>query len=489
MATKRKFNFGKIDEALTSEGKQNSVPETVKDSVNISDETEKMLQEDSSNESGKAVVTEQIDKIGRTNDYKKAFNFKLIPRKKLVFHEENDFPMQEIEELAKSILEFGLIHNLEAAYDENMDIYIIESGERRTRAIDMLIESFGTYQGNPDDDDYKNYLKNVKQFEIEGYPVNVKIFDPEEYTLREDSDEAAELAKIDSKIRLDKANLDVRSTDPAMMQKKVQELSALYIRRNSLVKKEQRVNVNETIARDLNITSRQVQKYKAISILIPELQKLFEEKGINVNEGAGYAKLDEAEQRQLLALFEAGEDKKEINELYSKLNSLNNEIESGKRSIQKLEQEKQEAMQAADEERRAAALLEEKIRAEIEKENWENQSKDKKYIEELQAQLETVNRNIEQYKKKNTELESEKTKKVADLELKLAAKEKQALIAPTKIARTALKLDGILDSLQSLMTQFRKTVDEYQDIYDSESGELAPDEYRERLEHLTGAAN
>lgn len=461
---KRKFNFGTIDKALA--GETRNFPER-------EEETE-----------GADIVSDQVEKIVRTTEYKKAFNFKLIPRKKLEFHKENDFRMEEIEELARSILEFGLFHNIEAVYEEDQDRYVIESGERRTRALDMLIEKFSAYEGNPEEEDYKNYLKNVKQFEVEGYPVNVKFFDPAEYVLEEESDSAFELARIDSKIRLDKANLDVRSTDAVMLQKKVKELSELYSRRNSLIKREQRTNVNETVARDLNITSRQVQKYKAISNLIPELQKLFSEKGISVNEGAGYAKLDEAEQRQLLALFEAGEEKREINDLYKKLNQLNNDIASEKKNIKKLEQEKQEAVRAAEEERKAAFLLEEKIRAEMEKENLENQREDKERIEELQTQLETINKNIKQYQKKNAALEEAKTRKVAELELKLAAKEKQALIAPTKIARTSLKLDGILESIKTLTEQFQKTLTEYQDIYLPDAGEPEPEEYRNKLDRL-----
>ena len=57
-----------------------------------------------------------------------AFNFKLIPRHKLMFHEENDYPMEAIKELAESILNNGLLHNLDVHFDEENDIYIIEAG-------------------------------------------------------------------------------------------------------------------------------------------------------------------------------------------------------------------------------------------------------------------------------------------------------------------------------------------------------------------------
>lgn len=106
----------------------------------------------------------------------KAFNFHLVPREKLVFNKDNAYPMEMIEQLADTILRFGLIHNLEVLYEEETDSYVIESGERRTRALDYLIAKFGDGRENAETDaaEYKMYLKNVKQYADEGYPCNVK---------------------------------------------------------------------------------------------------------------------------------------------------------------------------------------------------------------------------------------------------------------------------------------------------------------------------
>ncbi|MFR5450694.1 MAG: hypothetical protein ACLTIG_04700 [Roseburia hominis] len=78
--------------------------------------------------------------------------------------------------MADTILRFGLIHNLEVLYEEETDSYVIESGERRTRALDYLIAKFGDGRENAETDaaEYKMYLKNVKQYADEGYPCNVK---------------------------------------------------------------------------------------------------------------------------------------------------------------------------------------------------------------------------------------------------------------------------------------------------------------------------
>lgn len=468
---RRTFNFGKADAFLDSSSSESEEQSASIVSEAFSETTEQ-----------KAPVTQLLEKIDRPNNgYKKAFNFKMVPRKKIVFHKENDFPMETIEQRAADILEAGLIHNLEALYDEEQDLYIIESGEKRTRAIDLLIERFRNYDGETDNPDYINYLKHVKQFEVEGYPVNVKYYDPMEYGLEEGSEEAEELRSIESKIRVNRANLDVQALEPAFIRKKIEENSALYVRRNSLLKKENRVNVNKAIAEEMNISERQVTKYKAISRLIPELQQLFDERGITVNEGAKYAMLDETEQRQILELIESGADKKEVGVLQEKLSQMQREIDANRKEVEELEKSKENAYKALEDEQAAAKQLEEKIRAEVSKESQEQGLADKLLIDELQKQLAQANENIEKQQSRSKKLEQEQKDKLADLELKLEAKEKQALVMPTKITRQALKLDSILESLQTLVTQFEKEVKAYEAIYDEGTGEVKPNEYKAKL--------
>ena len=463
----RRFNFGSVDKAMSTNA--------VSEEQNNQNATEVQ----------KTPVTQLLEKIDKPkNDYKKAFDFKMVPRKKLVFHRENDFPMEAIEQRAADILEAGLIHNLEALYDEEQDVYIIESGEKRTRAIDLLIERFRSYDGDPDNPDYKKYLRHVKQFEVEGLPVNVKYYDPTEYGLEEGTDEAEELRQIESKIRVNRANLDVQALEPSFIRKKIEENSELYARRNSLLKRESKVNVNKAIAEEMNISERQVQKYKAISKLIPELQQLFDERGITVNEGAKYAMLDEVEQRQILELITSGADKKEIGALQEKLSQMQKEIDVNRKETEELEKQKQEAFKALEDEKAAAKQLEEKIRAEISKENKEQGIADKQRIDELQKQLDKANENIEKQQSRSKKLEQEQKDKMVDLELKLQAKEKQVLVMPTKIARQALKLESMLESLQTLVMQFEKEIKAYEEIYDESAGEINPDEFKNKWNNM-----
>ena len=102
------------------------------------------------------------------------FNFKFIARDQIEFNSNNNFAQKDIDKLADSILHLGLIHNLEATYDEEKDKYILDSGERRTRALDLLFERFSEDNiQNESDNLIALFNKNISGFK-QGYPVNVK---------------------------------------------------------------------------------------------------------------------------------------------------------------------------------------------------------------------------------------------------------------------------------------------------------------------------
>lgn len=73
-----------------------------------------------------------------------------------------------------------------------------ETRERRTRAIDFLLNKFSDYE-EKDSQEYKDFLDNVKGYEA-GYPINVK------RKRFAESGELSELDEIDSEIRLMDAN-------------------------------------------------------------------------------------------------------------------------------------------------------------------------------------------------------------------------------------------------------------------------------------------
>lgn len=425
-------------------------------------------------------LQKQLKKIEVPAAAQRAFNLKFIPREKIIFHKKNNYLMEEIEKFSEKILEFGLIHNLEALYDEEKDVYILESGERRTRAIDLLIEKYSNYDGNQEDYDYQNYLKHIKQFEIEGYPVNVKFFDFEKYEMEYESKEAALLTEIDSEIRLEAANVDVRSYDASMIRKKVERLSYLYTERNKMLKKGEKINVNKTLAEDLHMTDRNVKNYKALSKLIPELQELFDRKNISLSDGTNYASLTESEQYQILQLIQEGSDKKEISALSDRLKLMQTQISESKKEVEALEQEKNAAIRKAEKEKANAAEIENRLRTELETIGKKRDAQDQRTIEALQKQLRDVNQSVNEYENIRKKAEQKQKEKVFALEKKLAEKEKPAAIN-TAVVKAALCLENCINSLETVTVQLKAASEQYQKIYEKSSEEKSPEEYLEDI--------
>ncbi len=425
-------------------------------------------------------VQELVDSIenATTNT---AFNFKYIPREKLRFHEDNEYPIESVEKLAASILDVGLMHNLDVSYAEEEDIYVIDAGEQRTRALDMLIEKYRDYT-DTESEEYQHYLYHVKPFE-KGYPCKVSTGTSRLQSGETYSDAVRrELDEIEARMRIRISNEIGREYDPVRTKKAMDEMIMLENRRNELLGTGKPMN-NREIGERLNISDRQVQKYKAIDRLIPELQTLFQEHGITLTDGANYAKLNEGEQQQILDLIKAGGNKQEVTALYGKLNRLQEEMQAKEREINKLERDRAEALEHAEAARREAAELDSRIREELTKEAEKKEEADGKLIEELQKQLESANHNIDEYARQNRELEKEKAKKEAELEEKLAAKLEETRLTPAMM-RAALQVESILGLIESNIRQFKKVLCEYQDMYDSSSGEVSPEEYMEQLQKV-----
>lgn len=460
MAERKKFNFGNIDKAFSGNGmKETKAAEN------------KFIAESGAETEQKTVVTELLDKIDKPTEVRRAFDARFIPRDKIQFHEKNDYPMEAIEELANSILEYGLISNLEVFYDEENDRYIVESGEQRTRAIDLLIER---YDQTPDTESetYRNYLENVKQFAVEGYPCNVK---RKRQRKNITEDKAALLDEIESETRLILANELGREKNIERTRQHIQRLNYLYLERNKLLKNEAKVNVNAEIGATLGITERQVQKYKAVDRLIPELQEIFEKKGITLNEGAGYARLSEEDQHRLLELFQAGEDKKEINALSQKLARLQDELLSGRKEIEELEQEKQNALKQIEAEKRAAEQLEEKIRNELADTNQEE-------IQKLNEKLETARKDMEDYKKHSQLLSKVQQNKQEELEKKLRAKEKR-ISENANAIRAEARMENCVKTLKSVAEELKVAMGLYKELY-CDTCEKTPEEYLSEIQKI-----
>lgn len=435
---KRKFNF-----AAGAGTEQNSpdVPEAETQTQSISEESKSAVQ----------TLVEKIDAPINT-----AFNFKYIKRDKIIFHEKNDYPMEEIEKLADSILNFGLIHNMEVYYDLENDQYILDSGERRTRAIDYLVEKYKDYP-DKSDESYQKYLHFVAPFE-NGYPCNVKSKYADTDLSETDSDL---LEQIDAEIRLIIANEETRSKDTQRTKQHVDRLNELYTKRNQTLKKGEKINVNNEIAKQLNISDKQVKNYKDIDKLIPELRKKFEENEVSLKDGANYAKLTEDEQRQILAMIDSGENRQEINRLMDQMKTMRSEITTKENQISELEStiENQNAIIKSIKD--AQTDLKEQLAAEREK-----GSPNEEKIKELESSLSNMKNQISDQKKTLKDTVKEKDSMIADLQKKLDAQatmQNAETNNNTKMLRQ-YDLERGIDNLILLFADLEKKLDEYKEI-------------------------
>lgn len=407
------------------------------------------------------------------NEIPKAWDPRFIPRNKLEFYTENDYPQEEIESLANKILHFGLINNLEVLYNLETDKYIIDSGERRCRAIDFLIQ---TYKDTTESEskDYKDYFRNVKQFET-GYPCNVKqtIEKKENLIAGENNSQLDGLSKVDQiemRIRHFVANEEVRKNkDPQKTAQRINELNSLYTLRNQLIdnaevsiEDEKITNINKKIAEDLGISDRQVKKYKATEKLIPELQKLFKKREINLTDGSNYAQLREEEQKQILELIENGGDKKTIDELYNNITTLKKDIAEKENAIETLEAEKKDALKEIGEAQKTISKLENQLKNESEKE-----SPDKKNLAELEKQLADANKGVESQKEIHNKVISEKDQQIDYLKKQLEKREIASNTIPSGY-QESLKVKMDITSIKKSLQDMLENIEAYSSLYREE---------------------
>ena len=261
----------------------------------------------------------------RNENLGKAFNFKLIPREKIAFNKNNDFEMLDIEELAASILENGLLHNLITLYNSDEDIYYLESGERRLRACDYLRDKFEKFKDNSSRE-YKLYIENINDFYISGFPVNIK------KQVYQDDPALSSLDKINSELRKYRANMDVREFTPQEKAKYIEKIKSLISDKNAILYKDEKKELlpeveAKDIAQVLGLSERQYAKYEAIAGLIPELKEEFENGNLSINKVPGISRLPKEEQEIVLEFIKKGNsiELEQVKEFSNRIKSLEKE--------------------------------------------------------------------------------------------------------------------------------------------------------------------
>lgn len=191
-----------------------------------------------------------------------------IPYEDIIPNPKNRKADKNIEELAESILTFGLIH-YPRVKDNGDGKYILTSGERRWRAIGLIRKT------------HPELFRTV--------PCTF-------------SDATAD--ELDEEARLIIANRDTVDPTPEEDRLNIQRLAEIYEAKKARGD-EMPAGLVTTIANELQMTPRQIQKFVAINQkLIPELQDVFDEQGININDASKIAQLDEIYQKDILELFQ-----------------------------------------------------------------------------------------------------------------------------------------------------------------------------------------
>lgn len=270
----------------------------------------KALSEPGSSEPTPAPISsaELVQTVNRLDAKKELppMEIKLIPRPRIMNNQKNTYPAATVNELADSILHYGLQQPLTVVYLLAEDVYVLEAGHQRAAALDQLINTYK--DGSFTETEQQLYETHVKSFE-RGYPclVQARLTDDIDLTVYA-SEDIGQLPEsvIDSEIRLIITNEVKRPDDPSVRAANVSRLAKLYARKNEGRQRTDKINVNKQIAADLNITERQVANYKSLDKLIPELREEFDRSNLSLKNSTLIAKLDEAEQRQILQLIQSG---------------------------------------------------------------------------------------------------------------------------------------------------------------------------------------
>lgn len=292
----------------------------------------------------KPIVGNLVEKLSQKKE-KAIFEIKSIPRNMISENKKNQYPKEKLDNMKDSILHFGLQQNLTVVYLKGENEYIIEAGHTRKRALDELIEEFADYTGDENDERYQLYLRNVDEYSKRGYPCRVadSLDEGIDYYSEEDLALIPEEV-IDSEIRLIITNEIKRDESPVTKAKNVARLDELYRRKNIGKKKDEKINIKEQIASDLNMSPRQVMNYKSVGKLIPGLQKAFDESKISLKDSSNYAQLSEEDQELILTLVESGKkvNEDEVRALKQEKNRLQEELKGKENALMELYNEMKE---------------------------------------------------------------------------------------------------------------------------------------------------
>jgi ParB family transcriptional regulator, chromosome partitioning protein len=241
-----------------------------------------------------------------------------IPIDKIKYHPKNKFGMRDIEKLAESIKDVGLLHNIvvrkivDPVYE-----YEMLSGERRLRALMMLNEKA---PGNDIYKKIKSMVLEVNDLTAEKILIIANI----------ETRELTEMEKSDSVKRLYEIVEQERRAGKDFKGKKTKEIVADMMSREGN-----------------NVAATTVGKLVKLQELIEEFKPFVESGEMSRETAYQYAQMTKGQQRLVYDAFEkrmllTAKDAKELKERLKKQEGTNEEIiEAYKAEIEKIKKEAQ----------------------------------------------------------------------------------------------------------------------------------------------------
>lgn len=213
-------------------------------------------------------------------------SYKRISYKKIKSSPLNDYPIEELEEMENLLLKYGLLEPFSVHYDEDKDLYMLESGDRRFHALNNLFQRFENTDETASSIDIDLYQNNLHSLYVDGI-----------YCMVENGPHDDDSVKA----RIIVHNETNRPFDILRTASKINELSEIYFRQNEKLPNGQKINVNEKIAAELKgrYTVRQIIRYKNFDKLIDELKNIVIEHNMSISEISTYHTLTEQEQEVL----------------------------------------------------------------------------------------------------------------------------------------------------------------------------------------------
>ncbi|MFQ9249255.1 MAG: ParB N-terminal domain-containing protein [Clostridium paraputrificum] len=339
------------------------------------------------NPEGEKSLSEKADVI----ENKKKFDIRYISHEDIVPNPENFYELTDIDGLAESINELGLIQNLEVKEleEEGSKKYKLLTGHRRFEAIKKLIDE-GAWEG-------KIPCKVVKGID-----------------------------EVEEMIRLIKSNSDTRELTAKEKRLQVEKLTEL----NQLRKdKGEKLNVKKEVAETMGTDRKTVERYNNINNkLIAPLQEYFDNNEITFTEAYNFATLDEQMQLAILDLLQENNkvSKEELNtirlqnkKLVEEKEEISKELEEKKEEVSNLESEKIQLENELEANKVEQEVIEEE-RAKLEKKIKEDISK------LTEEEINRIKQELEDYKSKAKTLEEKSNELAKKLETK-EAEHKEAL--------------------------------------------------------------